>query len=301
VEVEMYRSNRARRIRASLIVLAAVATGVIVAAATGARQVSGGDLLAKLKQQGYANVAVVAAPPWSSLEPNGSVSGFVPDLTAAGLKIIGVPTVKGVLSTYSNAIPGLAAGRWDVVSSGLYVNPDRCGQVLFSNPITGDTDSFLVKKGNPNGVKTYHDIATKGLTLGATTGDYQIQLAEHEGISSSKISQYPTPTALASALKAGRVDVIEQGSLIAKKLAAANSDLTLVGPVPDGLASVSALAFPKGQTALRNAFNQALTKLEQNGQFAAISKKWGFDPSVVKRLSTAGACKSAFPHPTLTK
>jgi polar amino acid transport system substrate-binding protein len=283
--------------RTYAVLLAAVAAGCFAGDATASS--SDNSLLKTLESRGYANIAVVAAPPWSVLKPDGSVSGFVPDLTAAALKLAGVPKIHGVLSTYSNGIPGLNAGRWDIVSSGLYVNPERCTQVLFSSPITGDTDSFLVKKGNPLKIHTYHYIAKQGLKLGATTGDYQIKLAESEGVKASQISEYPTPVTLVAALKAGRIDVIEQGTLVAKVLIAKNPDLTRVGPVADGLASVSALAFPNGQTALRDSFNRALAKMKQTGQFQSISRKYGFDPTVVSHLSTASACRTAFPHPKL--
>ena len=43
-------------------------------------------------------------------------------------------------------IPGLQARRYDLVSGGLFINPKRCGAILFSEPVLCTEEGFLVKE-----------------------------------------------------------------------------------------------------------------------------------------------------------
>ena len=60
---------------------------------------------------------------------------------------------------FGSLIPGLNSQQFDVVSAGMYINPSRCEQVLFSDPEYQMLDAFIVRKGNPKNLHTYEDIA----------------------------------------------------------------------------------------------------------------------------------------------
>jgi polar amino acid transport system substrate-binding protein len=53
------------------------------------------------------------------------------------------------ISEYGAMIPGLQAGRFDLVTAGLFIKKERC-----------DAESFAIKKGNPLGLKSFGDIAS---------------------------------------------------------------------------------------------------------------------------------------------
>ena len=50
---------------------------------------------------------------------------------------------------YGAMIPGLQAGRHDAVTAGLFMKPERCAAVAYSEPVLCDAEAMLVKKGNP--------------------------------------------------------------------------------------------------------------------------------------------------------
>src|SRR6218665_22009 len=58
----------------------------------------------------------------------------------------GVKKVDGVLTEGGALIPGLRAGRFDVIAAGMYVTPGRCKQVAFADPQYQIADTLLVLK-----------------------------------------------------------------------------------------------------------------------------------------------------------
>ncbi len=117
------------------------------------------DTLARLKEQGYARVAIANEPPWTAVNSDGTVTGAAPEVARAVMAKLGVPELVATVSEYGAMIPGLQAGRFDVVTAGLFIKPERCAAVIFSQPDLCDAEAFAVKKGNPTGVTTYEALA----------------------------------------------------------------------------------------------------------------------------------------------
>ena len=68
---------------------------------------------------------------------------------------MGIAEVDGVLTEFGSLIPGLKAGRFDIIAAGMFVKPDRCAQILFSEPTYAIGQAFAVKAGNPEGHRDY--------------------------------------------------------------------------------------------------------------------------------------------------
>ena len=115
--------------------------------------------LEQLKAQGFARVAIANEPPYTAVAADGKVSGAAPDVAREIFKRLGVPEIVASISEYGAMIPGLQAGRHDVVTAGLFMKPERCAAVAYSEPVLCDAEALLVKKGNPKGFKSYADIA----------------------------------------------------------------------------------------------------------------------------------------------
>ncbi|MES0885434.1 transporter substrate-binding domain-containing protein, partial [Roseibium sp. SCP14] len=73
----------------------------------------------------------------------------------AVLNELGIQNVEAVVVDYGAMIPGLLAGRFDMVAAGLYIKPERCQAVVFSEPDVCDAEAFAVKAGNPKGLNNY--------------------------------------------------------------------------------------------------------------------------------------------------
>ena len=117
------------------------------------------DTLDDLKAQGFARIAIANEPPFTSVAADGTVSGAAPDVAREIFKRLGVPEVVASISEYGAMIPGLQARRHDAITAGLFMKPERCQAVAYSEPVLCDAEAFLVPKGNPKGYKSYADIA----------------------------------------------------------------------------------------------------------------------------------------------
>jgi len=56
------------------------------------------------------------------------------ELAEAVLREIGVTRIKHRLTTFSELLPGVEAGRWDM-NVPLFVTPERAARVAFSVPV----------------------------------------------------------------------------------------------------------------------------------------------------------------------
>ncbi|MGE0242163.1 MAG: transporter substrate-binding domain-containing protein, partial [Parvibaculaceae bacterium] len=107
------------------------------------------DDVGKFAEQGYIRIAIGNEPPYTGINPDGTVTGASPDMARAVFKKMGIPDVSASVSEMGAMIPGLQANRFDAVTAGMFIKPERCQAVSFSEPILCDTIAFAVKKGNP--------------------------------------------------------------------------------------------------------------------------------------------------------
>lgn len=168
-------------------------------------KVEGGDLLDRLRDAGEVKIGVAGEVPFGYIDENGEVTGEAPAIAKVIFPRLGVPKVKAVPTQFSALIPGLTqAQQFDVVSAGMYINPVRCEQVLFSDPDYLMPDSFIVRKGNPHGIKTYKEVADKKLKFATGTAYAEIDYAKAYGIKDMLI--LPDQVAGLDAVRQGRVD-----------------------------------------------------------------------------------------------
>ncbi|MBP0644804.1 transporter substrate-binding domain-containing protein, partial [Mycobacterium tuberculosis] len=78
--------------------------------------------------------------------------------------------VEGVNTEFGSLIPGLNAERFDAISAGMSILPDRCEQAAFGNPEFMYTTALMTKKGENEGMKNLDEVKEKGLKLATMTG-----------------------------------------------------------------------------------------------------------------------------------
>ena len=158
---------------------------------------------------GVVKVGMANQPPYSGLSPDGSVTGVAPKVVEAVMKRLGVPKVEGFLAPYGQLIPGLNAGRWDIIGASLRITSKRCAQVLYSDPYVfeGGTVAYSpAEVANPP--MSIAEIGSQGLTVGILSGSYLIKKAEGLGVAAATVSQFPDNPALIDGLLAKRVQVV---------------------------------------------------------------------------------------------
>lgn len=255
----------------------------------------GGDLLRRLRAQGVVRLGIAGEIPFGYIDKNGELTGEAPELAKVIFRRLGVEKVQPVPTEFGSLIPGLNSQQFDVVAAGMYVNPERCAQVIFADPDYQMLDSFIVRKGNPKGLHTYRDIVEKKAKFATGTGYAEIQYAVEAGYRESDILIVPDQVAGLNAVEAGRVDVFAGTALttreVVKKSAKAEATKPFA-PLVKGKPHVDggAFAFRPTETGLRDAFNAELHKLKKSGELLRILRPFGFTRAEMTDLTAKELC-----------
>lgn len=230
---------------------------------------------------GYANEAPFAYMDSAS----GKVTGEAVEIARVILGRMGVKEVEGVLTEFGSLIPGLQAGRFDIIAAGMYITPERCKQASFSNPSYGVGEGFLVKKGNPKGLHSYDDIKNNAdVKMGVVVGAIQSEYAQKVGIDGGQVIIFPDPVSALSGVEGGRADVYAATALTVNDLMNKVTDQQLEKAEPftepniDGvdLRGYGAFAFRNADTELTEAFNKELASFIGTPEHAKLVEPFGF-------------------------
>ncbi|MGN6305117.1 MAG: ectoine/hydroxyectoine ABC transporter substrate-binding protein EhuB [Mesorhizobium sp.] len=251
--------------------------------------------LEQLKAQGFARLAIANEPPYTAVAADGKVSGAAPDVAREIFKRLGVADVVASISEYGAMIPGLQAGRFDVVTAGLFMKPERCAAVAYSEPVLCDAEAMLVKKGNPKGFKSYEDVAKDtSATIGAPGGGTEEKLALNAGVPRDRVIVVPDGQSGLKMVQDGRIDAYSLPVLSINDLMKKANDpnLEVIAPVMGAPVYCDGAAFNKKDTALRDAFNVELAKMKESGDFAKIIEPYGFSAAAAMSTTTEKLCSA---------
>ncbi|MBO0876972.1 MAG: ectoine/hydroxyectoine ABC transporter substrate-binding protein EhuB [Pseudonocardia sp.] len=273
---------------AGLVVLA---TGLVACSKT-----EGGpgstDLLATIKERGYARLGVANELPYSFAGADGVVQGVEPEVAQAVLKRLGVGEAKGVVGTFASMIPSLQAGQIDIICAALFMKESRCATVLFSEPDAVSDDAFAVAPTNPKGIRAIKDLAATKARVSVVGGTLEASTLEQHGIKDQALLVQDNKAGV-EALTAGRVDAYLGPSLTIHEISRqGGAAFDVVRPVPEIPVTGAAVAFRKQDVSFRDRYNAELAKLKESGEFNAILSKWGFDPEIAKKTTAAELCQT---------
>lgn len=251
-----------------------------------------GDLLETARERGYLRVAIGNEPPYTKMEGD-TVTGAEPDVLRAVAKRLGIDDIRGVTTAYESMIPGLQAGRWDVIAAGLFMKQSRCAEVAYTEPVIVSTESFAVPPGNPKGIDTIQDVLDNpNLKIGVLPGAFEEGILKSAGVPKSQWVSVPDGRGGVSAVKAGRADAFLLPTLSLKALAEGDSGFEITDVVEDAPKTGSGAAFKKGATSLVEEYNKELEKFKDTEEFAEIMTKWGFDPEAAQGVTTEELCEN---------
>ncbi|MDG4858422.1 ectoine/hydroxyectoine ABC transporter substrate-binding protein EhuB [Streptomyces sp. T-3] len=257
-------------------------------------KVEGGDLLDRLRDSGTVRIGVAGEVPFGYIDENGEVTGEAPAIAKVIFPRIGIPKVKAVPTKFGALIPGLTQARqFDVVSAGMYINPTRCEQVLFSDPDYLMLDSFIVAKGNPHGIKSYEDIVEKGLKFGSGTAYAQIATAEAAGIKT--VLEFPDQVAGRDAVAQGRVDAFAGTAVTCRLVVRGNNRVEITKPFQpeidnEPVFGAGGFAFRLSEKNLRDEFNKELLKMKKSGELLRVVKEFGFTETEMTDKTMTDLC-----------
>lgn len=276
-----------------------VVPGLLTACSkTDAGSATGEGALDKLRKQGFVRVAYANEAPYGYMEGK-ELKGEAPTLHREIFKALGVKELKPTLSEWDGLIPGLQAGKYDVVSAGMAITPERCGNAIFSEPEFISPTALMVRKGNPKKVTDLESAKEAGITIGVMSGAVEGGYAKGAGIPEDRIKTLQKPQDGADAVKGGRVDAFLLTGISLRWLAKTNPETEVTEafvPQIDGNAQFSpgGAVFRKGNEDLRDSFNRELKKIvSDRSRYVGLLKDYGFGESEIPPvdLKTADLCK----------
>jgi polar amino acid transport system substrate-binding protein len=255
------------------------------------------EALERLREQGFVRIAIANEPPYTEVKPDGSVAGAGPDLAREIFKRLEVDEIVASVSEYGAMIPGLQAGRFDVVTAGLFMKPERCAAVAYSEPDLCDAEAFAVKAGNPLNLQGFEDIAANpDANVGVPGGSVEEKAALEAGVPRDRTVVVPDGQSGIKMLQDGRIDayslpVLSIADLLEK--AGEGAGLETVSPVQGTPVSCAGAAFRKGEEDLRDAYDEILAEMKESGEFAEIIEPSGFSAEAAKGASREELCTAA--------
>ncbi|CAB3785307.1 transporter substrate-binding domain-containing protein [Paraburkholderia fynbosensis] len=158
-------------------------------------------------------IAYIDEPPFGWTSANRTATGADIDLAEAVLREIGVTRIEHRLTTFSELLPGVEAGRWDM-NVPLFVTPERAARVAFSVPVWAIGDGFLVRAGNPKALKSYASLAERrDARLGIIAGQVQHDAARESGVIEDQISVFEHQSEAIAAVRSGAIDAYASTAL----------------------------------------------------------------------------------------
>lgn len=252
--------------------------------------------LERIKSEGFVHVGFANEVPFGYADASGKLTGEAPEILRVVMNKIGVGEVDGVLTEFAALIPGLKAGRFDMIAAGMYVTPARCEQILFSEPTYSISEQFAVAAGNPKKLATYAEVAADpDVRIAIEAGSASIQHALKAGVKEAQINKFPdVPTAIA-ALRADRVDAVIGTALTFSHLIKDGDSAVLALPPFTEVAGESvvghgAFGFRLDDTDLRDAVNAGLKAFIGSPEHLALVEPFGFNKYTSPVLTTAQMC-----------
>jgi polar amino acid transport system substrate-binding protein len=256
--------------------------------------------LDRARKEGYIRVGFPNQVPYAYADEKGLLTGADAVIARMVVQKMGIKEMDGVLTEFASLIPGLKAGRFDIVLA-MFVNPQRCAQVAFSEPIYRVGQGIVVRSGNPLKVRNYDDLIKRNdIRIAVMAGAVQMSNLKKLGVPESRISSFPDGPSAIAAVSSGRADVFTISDLPARRLLAAaglSAGLEMVPafapPIVDGRPAQghSAFAFRPEDGDLQQEFDKTLAEVMATPAFLEAVAPFGLTRDNLPDSKTADLCR----------
>ncbi|MFZ0601938.1 MAG: transporter substrate-binding domain-containing protein [Roseiarcus sp.] len=238
-----------------------------------------------------------AYDPWNLTDSSGKIVGFEPDLAMDLCKRAGFEC-KIIAQDWDGMIPGLKAGKFDVIMDGMAITDERKKEIDFTKPYAASPGSFLAPKDSPlakapdagkliNLDKDPKDgdaaikgvqAALKGKTLGVQVSTTHANFAGQYLKDIATVKEYKTTDDRDLDLKSGRLDAVLED--LPTNMATASkpdgSALAVVGPEFIGgvFGPGEGMGIRKSDADLTAKFDTALAAAVADGTVKKLSEQW---------------------------
>ncbi len=259
----------------------------------------GASTLDRLREQGFVAVGLANEIPFGFVDDSGNPAGQSPAVAKAVFEELGVPEIQASSVNWDGLIPGLNANRFDVIAAGMFITPERCGQVAFSEPTATSPEAFLVAEGNPENIQHFTDFAENpDLVLAVLNGSVEQTYAEYFEVPENQMELIPNQTAGYELLEAGRVDAMSMLSVSHTYLLQDRGGPFEVTepffPEIDGQEEKGwgGLCFRQQDTQLLEEVNRVIAEFKESGRLLELGEEWGFtEADLPDDTTTAELCE----------
>jgi arginine/ornithine transport system substrate-binding protein len=217
-----------------------------------------------------------AYPPFSWVEPDGTLKGFDIEIAMALCKEIGAECVL-VTQDWDGIIPALLARKYDAIIASMSITEERKKKVAFSEKYYNTPAKFARKKGS--GI-TISKAGLKGRSVGVQRATIHDNFITGEFGNDVEIKRYGTQDEAYLDALAGRVDLLLADS-IAMEAGFLKTDngkgWEFVGKGysdPKYFGDGAGVALRKGNSDLAKLFNKAIKSIRANGVYKKINDKY---------------------------
>lgn len=215
--------------------------------------------------------------PYAYMDDSGELTGEVVEIARAICDELGSKLTVEIMP-YEAILPRMETGGVDVVG-GLSIRARNCASLDFTVPDHVSLTALVVPQGNPKGLSTLTEVVAKKARLGVIANSLEVTTAQEAGVQG--IQQFPTADEMLAAVKAKKVDCATYDDITLRDMLSRETGLELRPPFEaQGGSPRYGFGFAKGgDPSLRDAFDEALTRMHDNGEWLRIAEPFGFTES----------------------
>lgn len=221
-------------------------------------------------------------PPFESVDPSsGRVVGFDIEVAQAVAARLGVKAEFTVVP-FDGIIPGLKAGKYDLVVSAMTITPERARQVRFTAPYVVAGQSVAVRAGETS-IQGAADLTGRriGCQLG-TTGEL-----EAKKVPGAEIVSFDAIGSAFRDLENGNLDAVIADTPTSRIFIRDHPTIRLAGePLTR---EEFGMAVRLQDADLHSSIDQALQDLRASGEMRAIEERWGLRGTGLEAASPGAA------------
>ncbi|QVJ01120.1 ectoine/hydroxyectoine ABC transporter substrate-binding protein EhuB [Nocardiopsis eucommiae] len=268
---------------------------------SGGQNAEGQSTLERLREQGFVAVALANEVPFGFVDSSGNPAGQSPAVAKAVFEELGVPEIQASATSWDGLIPGLQANRYDVIAAGVFITPERCQEVAFSEPTATSPEAFLVAKDNPEKIQHFEDfVKNPDLKLAVLNGSVEQTYAEYFEVPSGQLELIPDQTRGFELLESGRVDAVSMLAvshsylLIERNMEDQYTVSDPFYPVMDGNEEKGwgGLCVRPEDEELLSEINRVVAEFTESGRLLELGEEWGFtEDDLPDGTTTAALCE----------
>jgi polar amino acid transport system substrate-binding protein len=241
--------------------------------------ISAQSLSEKVAAGGNPSLGFATAVPWGYPGENGEPLGFVNAIALTILEEMGINEVDTSVNEWAGLIPGLNAGRYDIITGGMYILKSRCENIDFSDPIGYFGDAMMVPAGNPKGIHNYEDVVRTGATLVTGIGFNTVEAAKKYGVPDSQMLLVDGEVGILAAMNAGRADVAVHTVFSVQEhveISEGKFEQTDATKMPKEVMNVVGIGFRKSDSDFKEKFNAAMAKVIGGDKWMSSTAEYGY-------------------------